>query len=140
MPEPIFPYQQLWQFAFDVFKKINCPEEEARLASDVLLSADLRGIDSHGLARLSGYVRLWEAKRINSQPKTRIVHSRPSTAVLDGDGGLGLVVAPKAMKIAIEKANNVGTGWVAVKNSNHFGIAGYHSMIALKHDMIGISQ
>lgn len=140
MTEPLFPYQALWQFAFDVFKKINCPEEEARLASDVLLSADLRGIDSHGLARLSGYVRLWEAKRINSQPKTKIVHSRASTAVLDGDGGLGLVIAPRAMEIAIEKANNVGTGWVAVKNSNHFGIAGYHSMMALKHDMIGISM
>ncbi|MFM9839324.1 MAG: Ldh family oxidoreductase [Cyclobacteriaceae bacterium] len=140
MTDPLFSYQPLWQFAFDVFKKINCPEDEARLASDVLLSADLRGIDSHGLARLSGYVRLWEAKRINSQPKTRIVHSRASTAVLDGDGGLGLVVAPKAMEIAIEKANKVGTGWVAVKNSNHFGIAGYHSMMALKHDMIGISM
>ncbi len=140
MTEPLFPYQQLWQFAFDIFKKINCPEEEARLASDVLLSADLRGIDSHGLARLSGYVRLWESKRINSQPKTKIVHSRASTAVLDGDGGLGLVVAPKAMEIAIEKANNVGTGWVAVKNSNHFGIAGYHAMMALPHDMIGIAM
>jgi L-2-hydroxycarboxylate dehydrogenase (NAD+) len=140
MPEPLFPYQTLWQFAFDTFKKINCPDDEARLAADVLLSADLRGIDSHGLARLSGYVRLWEAKRINSNPKTKIVHSTPSTAVLDGDGGLGLVVAPKAMEIAIEKAKNVGTGWVAVKNSNHFGIAGYHSMIALKHDMIGISM
>jgi L-2-hydroxycarboxylate dehydrogenase (NAD+) len=140
MTDPLFSYQPLWQFAFDVFKKINCPEEEARLASDVLLSADLRGIDSHGLARLSGYVRLWEAKRINSQPKTKIVHSTPSTAVLDGDSGLGLVVAPEAMQIAIDKANNVGTGWVAVKNSNHFGIAGYHSMMALKHDMIGISM
>lgn len=140
MTEPLFPYQTLWQFTFDVFKKINCPEDEARLASDVLLSADLRGIDSHGLARLSGYVRLWGAKRINSQPKTKIVHSRASTAVLDGDGGLGLVVAPKAMEIAIEKANNVGTGWVAVKNSNHFGIAGYHAMMALPHDMIGIAM
>jgi LDH2 family malate/lactate/ureidoglycolate dehydrogenase len=140
MPEdPIFKYQPLWQFSHAVFTKINCPDEEARLAADVLLSADLRGIDSHGLARLSGYVRLWEAKRINSQPKTKIVHARASTAVLDGDGGLGLVVAPKAMEIAIEKANNVGTGWVAVKNSNHFGIAAYHAMMALPHDMIGIA-
>ena len=138
--EPIFPYQTLWQFAFDIFKKMNCPDEEAKLAANVLLSADLRGIDSHGLARLSGYVRLWEAKRINSQPTTKIVHARASTAVLDGDGGLGLVVAPKAMEIAIEKANNVGTGWVAVKNSNHFGIAAYHAMMALPHDMIGIAM
>ena len=140
MTESTFPYPQLWKFAFDTFIKINCPDKEARLASDVLLSADLRGIDSHGLARLSGYVRLWEAKRVNSNPQIKVVHETPSTAVVDGDRGLGLVVAPRAMEIAIEKAKQVGTGWVAVKNSNHFGIAGYHSMIALKHDMIGISM
>ncbi len=140
MTESIFPYPQLWKFAFDTFIKINCPDKEARLASDVLLSADLRGIDSHGLARLSGYVRLWEAKRVNSNPQIKVVHETPSTAVVDGDRGLGLVVAPRAMEIAIEKAKQVGTGWVAVKNSNHFGIAGYHSMMALKHDMIGISM
>jgi L-2-hydroxycarboxylate dehydrogenase (NAD+) len=140
MTDPHIPYPQLWQFAFNIFKKMNCPEEEARLATDVLLSADLRGIDSHGVARLSGYVRLWEAKRINGTPKIKTVHETPSTAVVDGDGGLGLVVAPKAMSIAIAKANQVGTGWVAVKNSNHFGIAGYHAMMALPHDMIGMAM
>ncbi len=133
-------YSQLWQFAYSVFKKINCPEDQARLATDVLLSADLRGIDSHGIARLSGYVRLWEVNRVNSNPNIKIVHETPSTAVVDGDSGLGLVIAPKAMEIAIQKANQVGTGWVAVKNSNHFGIAGYHSMMALKHDMIGMAM
>ncbi len=133
-------YSQLWHFAYTVFRKINCPEEEARLATDVLLSADLRGIDSHGVARLSGYVRLWEANRINSKPDIRIVYETPSTAVVDGDGGLGLVVAPRAMEIAIEKARIAGTGWVAVKNSNHFGIAGYHAMMALQHDMIGMAM
>jgi L-2-hydroxycarboxylate dehydrogenase (NAD+) len=134
------PYGQLRQFAIDIFKKMNCPEKEAYLAADVLLNADLRGIDSHGLARLSGYVRLWEANRINSKPTITIVHETPSTAVVDGDRGLGLVVAPRAMEIAIEKANKVGTGWVAVKNSNHFGIAGFHAMMALKHDMIGMAM
>ncbi len=133
-------YSQLWQFAYTVFKKINCPEDQARLATDVLLSADLRGIDSHGIARLSGYVRLWEVNRVNSTPNIKIVHETPSTAVVDGDSGLGLVIAPRAMEIAIQKANQVGTGWVAVKNSNHFGIAGYHSMMALKHDMIGMAM
>lgn len=141
MNDPVlFQYKDLWQFAYQVFKKIECSDQDARLASDVLLNADLRGIDSHGLARLSGYVRLWEAKRINSMPTAKIVHETPSTAVLDGDRGLGLVVAPMAMSIAIEKAKTCGTGWVAVKNSNHFGIAGYHSMMALEHDMIGISM
>lgn len=140
MNEPVFPYENLRRFALEVFKKINCPADEAELAADVLLRADLRGIDSHGVARLSGYVRLWEAKRVNSQPQVRIVHESPSTAVVDGDGGLGLVVAPKAMDIAIEKAKKCGTGWVAVKHSNHFGIAGHHAMMALQHDMIGMAM
>ena len=112
----------------------------AQLASEVLLNADVRGIDSHGMARLSGYVRLWEANRINSTPTIRVTHETPSTAVVDGDAGLGLVVAPFAMKVAIEKAKMVGSGWVSVKNSNHFGIAGYHAMMALEHDMIGIAM
>ena len=111
---------------------------DAEAASKALLSADLRGIDSHGVARLSGYIRLWEAHRINASPNTKIIYETPSTAVVDGDGGLGLVIAPFSMKVAIEKANNVGTGWVSVQNSNHFGIAGYHAMMALEHDMIGI--
>jgi LDH2 family malate/lactate/ureidoglycolate dehydrogenase len=140
MTDNPFPLQQVEQFAIHIFRKIGCPEEDATLAAQVLLSADLRGIDSHGLARLSGYVRLWEAGRINANPSTKVVHESPSTAVMDGDGGLGLVVAPKAMKVAIEKASKVGTGWVSVKNSNHFGIAGYHAMMALPYDMIGLAM
>jgi L-2-hydroxycarboxylate dehydrogenase (NAD+) len=135
----ILSYSQLFQFTKTILIKIGCPEKEAELATDVLLSADLRGVDSHGVARLSGYVRLWEKGRINSQPNIRVVHETPSTAVVDGNSGLGLVVAPYAMRVAIEKAKNVGTGWVSVKNSNHYGIAGYHAMMALEHDMIGIS-
>src|SRR5262245_44420697 len=104
MKDELFTHTQLWQFAFDIFRKIGCSEEHSRLASDVLLSADLRGIDSHGIARLSGYVRLWEAKRINTQPRMQIIHETPSTAVIDGDAGLGLVVAPYATDVAIQKA------------------------------------
>lgn len=133
-------YQQLHDFTLQVFQKIGCPQEQALLATNVLLSADLRGIDSHGIARLSGYVRLWEANRINACPKIRISHETLSTAVINGDQGLGLVVAPRAMSIAIEKADKCGTGWVSVKNSNHFGIAGYHAMMALDHNMIGIAM
>jgi LDH2 family malate/lactate/ureidoglycolate dehydrogenase len=92
------------------------------------------------VARLTGYVRLWEVKRINASPVIKITHETPSTAVVDGDRGLGLVVAPFAMQVAIDKAKQVGTGWVSVKNSNHFGIAGYHAMMALEHDMIGIAM
>ncbi len=140
MNEPIFSHAQLKDFADQVFVKIGCSKEHAALATESLLRADLRGIDSHGVARLSGYVRLWEAKRVNSRPDIKIVHESPSTAVVDGDAGLGLVVAPKAMDIAIAKAKQAGTGWVAVKNSNHFGIAGHHAMMALPHDMIGMAM
>lgn len=140
MKEATHTYPTLWQFAHDIFVQMGCPPDDARLAADVLLNADLRGIDSHGLARLSGYVRLWEAKRVNSTPNVRVVHESPSTAVVDGDQGLGLVVGPKAMQIAIDKAKTCGTGWVAVRNSNHFGIAGHHAMMALEHDMIGIAM
>ncbi|MBA3899831.1 MAG: Ldh family oxidoreductase [Bacteroidetes bacterium] len=135
----MYSYDLLRTFALQVFKKIGCSEADANIAADVLLSADLRGVDSHGLARLSGYVRLFEAGRINCTPKISIEHETLSTATHNGDAGLGLVVGPAAMKIAIEKAKNVGTGWVAVKNSNHFGIAGFHAMMAIEHDMIGIA-
>jgi L-2-hydroxycarboxylate dehydrogenase (NAD+) len=135
-----YEYDKVWQFTNEVFLKMGCPSVDAKLAADVLVSADLRGIDSHGVARLIGYVRLWDAERINPTPDIKIVHETPSTAVVDGDAGLGLVVAPKAMEIAIDKAKAVGTGWVSVKNSNHYGIAGYHSMMALEHDMIGMSM
>ena len=135
-----FSYDRLFHFAQSVFLKMGCSPEDALLATRVLLSADVRGIDSHGIARLSGYVRLWEAGRINANPEIKIVHETPSTAVVDGDKGLGLVVAPFAMQVAINKAENCGTGWVSVKNSNHYGIAGYHAMMALESDMIGISM
>lgn len=137
MNQPVFRVEQLRAFAISIFEKIGCKAEEAQLAATVLLEADIRGIDSHGLARLSGYVRLWEAGRINATPAIAIIHETPSTAVVDGDSGLGLVVAPYAMEIAIKKAQEYGTGWVAIRNSNHFGIAGYHAMLALQHDMIG---
>ena len=140
MNEQTYTYQQLFTFTHAVFSKMGCSDVDANVATKTLLSADIRGIDSHGVARLGGYVRLWEAKRINENPSIKIIHETPSTAVVDGDAGLGLVVAPFAMQVAIDKAKNVGTGWVSVKNSNHFGIAGYHAMMALEHDMIGIAM
>jgi len=138
--QTVFQYDDLYHFTYAVFKYMGCNHEHAATATAVLLSADVRGIDSHGIARLSGYLRLWEAGRINSVPNIQVTHETPSTAVVDGDAGLGLVVAPYAMRIAMEKAEKVGTGWVSVRNSNHFGIAGYHAMMALKKDMIGIAM
>ncbi|HXB07654.1 MAG TPA: Ldh family oxidoreductase, partial [Puia sp.] len=132
--EKIIPYEQLLAFTIAIFKKIGCPEEDANTAALALLSADLRGIDSHGVARLAGYVRLQEAGRANTRPQIRVIHETPSTAVVDGDSGLGLVVAPFAMQVAIQKAAQVGTGWVSVRNSNHFGIAGYHALQAVEKE------
>ena len=130
-------YTLLKQYVISVFESIGCSEQDATLAADVLVSADARGIDSHGVARLAGYIRLFDHGRLNPKPNIKILHESPSTALVDGDRGLGLVVAPKAMEIACGKANVAGTGWVAVQNSNHFGIAGYHAMMAASQDMIG---
>ncbi|MEP7278071.1 MAG: Ldh family oxidoreductase [Bacteroidota bacterium] len=140
MREQIIPYKTLLAFTEDIFKKMGCSNTDAVTAASTLLSADLRGVDSHGVARLSGYIRLWDAKRVNAHPDVTIVHETPSTAVVDGDSGLGLVVAPYAMRVAIDKARQVGTGWVSVRHSNHFGIAGCHAMMALEEDMIGIAM
>ena len=140
MRETLYTHSFLCDFTVAVFTHIGCSKQHAEAAAKVLLSADLRGIDSHGVARLSGYVRLWDAKRVNAAPQIKIIHETPSTAVIDGDSGLGLVVAPFAMQVAIEKAKSVGTGWVSVQNSNHYGIAAAHAMMALEHDMIGVSM
>jgi L-2-hydroxycarboxylate dehydrogenase (NAD+) len=138
--DKLYSYEQLYNFAKHVFTKIGCTEHDATIATQTLLSADLRGVDSHGIARLSGYVRLWETKRVNAKPDIKIIHETPSTAVVDADAALGLVAAPYAMQVAIDKATQVGTGWVSVQNSNHFGIAGIHAMMALQKDMIGIAM
>lgn len=136
----VFTYNRLHDFSRRVFLTMGVPPADAALAATVLVSADLRGVDSHGVARLSGYLRLWKAGRINPDPHIRIVHQTPSTATVDGDSGLGLVVAPRAMQLAIEKAQQVGSGWISVRHSNHFGIAGYHAMLALEKDMIGMAM
>ncbi|MDO3644550.1 Ldh family oxidoreductase [Mucilaginibacter sp. L3T2-6] len=130
----------LRKFTQTVFSAMGCSNEHAALAADVLLQADLRGIDSHGVARLIGYVRLWENKRINTRPNISIVHETATTATVDGDAGLGLVVAPFAMRLAIQKAETYGSGWVSVRNSNHFGIAGYHALMAVEKDMVGFAM
>ncbi|HPS46587.1 MAG TPA: Ldh family oxidoreductase [Bacteroidales bacterium] len=136
----MYTYENLHHFIKNIFCKIGCSPVDAETVAEVLLSAELRGIESHGMLRISDYYNLWKAKRINATPVITIVHETPSTAVIDGDSGLGMVVGKKAMLLAIEKAKTVGTGWVSVSNSNHFGIAGYFSMMALKEDMIGISM
>ena len=130
----------LRSFTENIFTAMGCSADHSRLAADVLIKSDLRGIDSHGVARLQGYVRLWEKKRINTNPDIKVVHETATTATVDGDAGLGLIIAPFAMRVAIEKAEKYGSGWVSVRNSNHFGIAGYHAMKAVEKDMIGFAM
>lgn len=119
---------------------MGCPDSDAQIISEVLLAAELHGLSSHGMLRVKDIYGLWKSGRINVTPNVRIVHESPSTATVDGDRAIGIVAARYAMEIAIKKGLNAGTGWVAVKNSNHFGIAGYYAQMALEHDMIGIAM
>ncbi len=140
-PEPIvFPCQLLEEFSTRVFVHFGIPEKDASLAAEVLASSDLRGIDSHGVARLHAYFEMLSAGRINPKPQLSVIRESPSTATVDGDNGLGLVIGPKANEIAFDKAEGAGTGWVSVCNTNHYGIAGYYVLKALERDLIGWSM
>jgi LDH2 family malate/lactate/ureidoglycolate dehydrogenase len=130
----------LRNFSIDLFKAIGCSIQDAELAADVLISADLRGIDSHGLARLSGYVRLFEAGRINTQPNIKIIREKKGNFSMDADAALGLISAPKAMDLVLEKTLVHGSSFAAIGNSNHFGIASYHALKALEHNCIGMAM
>lgn len=103
----------------------------------MLVTADTWGIDSHGVARLPAYFEMLRRGLINPRPQIKTVRELPATAVLDADNGLGLVVGPRANEMAMEKAEAVGSGWVSVCHSNHFGIAGYYPFKALERDLIG---
>ncbi len=134
----MYTYQYLSDFTSSVFQKMGCTKDAADATSKVFISAELRGLPSHGIIRLKDYFELWKAKRINVLPQIKIVHETPSTAVVDGDNAIGMIAANRSMEIAISKAKSVGTGWVSTCNSNHYGLAGYYAMMALEHDMIGI--
>lgn len=135
-----YAIEQLTEFSQRVFKHFGVPAADAELASQVLARSDLRGIDSHGVARLHTYYDMLEMGRINPRPQIKVTRESPSTATVDGDNGLGLVVGPQANEIAMNKAADAGTGWVSVCNTNHYGIAGYYVLEALKRDMIGWSM
>jgi len=134
----MYSYKYLLDFTRNVFLKMGCSEKDSAVIAEVFLAAELRNHASHGMIRIKDYYELWKAGRINVSPDVRIVHESPSTAVVDGDNAVGMVCAKRSMEIAIEKARYAGTGWVATRNSNHFGIAGYYAMMALESDMIGI--
>lgn len=136
----MYNHNYLFDFTRNVFVKMGCSNEHATMITEVFIAAELRGLSSHGMIRIKDYYQLWKANRINISPELKIVHETPSTAVLDGDNAVGMIAGTNAMKIAIEKATKCGSGWVSVRASNHFGIAGYYAMMALQHDMIGIAM
>lgn len=131
--------ETLRKFIHGVFAGLSFSEEECSNAARVLTLSDLRGVESHGCARLHGYVRLVDAGKIKPNAKPFIEREFGSTATLDGDSGLGLHVATKAAEIAIDKAKKHGSGWVSVKNSSHFGVAVGHVLPALEEGLIGFS-
>src|SRR6266436_563331 len=133
----LFSSDYLKTFCTQVFMHFSISEADARQAAEVLAKSDLRGIDSHGVARLHTYFDMLELGRINPKPNIKIVREKASVATVDGDNGLGLVVGPRANEIAMEKAETVGSGWVSVRNTNHYGIAGYYPLKALDRDLIG---
>jgi L-2-hydroxycarboxylate dehydrogenase (NAD+) len=127
-------------FVRRVFEKLDVPPEDAEVTADNLVLADLRGISSHGVARLRRYVNGLRDGVMVARPKIVVVHETATSALVDGGGGLGQPASMRAMRLAIKKAQEIGAGFVAVRNSNHYGIAGYYALMALEQEMIGISM
>lgn len=117
---------------------MGCPSVDARVVAEALVAAELRGIPAHGVARVGDLFMMKEAGRVKTNPNIGIIYQSPTTATMDGDSCFGPVVAKQGMALAIEKAHAVGTGWVAVRGSNYFGISAFYSMMALERDMVGI--
>lgn len=137
---PFIPWQLADDFMTAVFEKVGVPEADARLCSDVLLESDRRGIESHGCNRFKPiYIDRIKAGILNPVTKIDIIKETPTTAVIDANDGMGMVASKKAMDMCIEKAHKYGMGMVAVRNSSHYGIAGYWTGLATKENMIGIS-
>lgn len=132
-------FERLRALAAHALERGGLPTPDAELAADVLAAADLRGVESHGVSNmLRVYLEDLAAGRINPRPEWRVVREAPSTATVDSDRGLGLVVVPRAMRLAIQKARQTGVGMVTINNGRHLGMAAYHAMLALPHDMIGV--
>ncbi|MHB0989045.1 MAG: Ldh family oxidoreductase [Bellilinea sp.] len=139
-PAILYRAQDLTDYMVRFFRKLGVSQPHAERAAEILISADLRGVSSHGIIRLHSYYgsRILKGLIDPTSPFTT-VRETPATLLIDGGNGLGMVVGYHAMTTAIEKARHSGVAFVTVRNSNHYGIAGYYAMMALPHDMIGIS-
>ncbi|MHB8577455.1 MAG: Ldh family oxidoreductase [Dehalococcoidia bacterium] len=130
-------------FTKTVLERLGMPADDACSGAEILVDADLMGIDSHGIAHLNahrGYAPGLKAGTVNPRPNIRVLRETPSSALLDGDDGFGLVVGHRAMKLAIDKARQSGIGMVSVANSRHFGAAGYYALMPVKEEMIGLAM
>src|SRR5574337_1002739 len=130
----------LQAFVARTFEKLGVPGDDARMAATIMVAADLRGVDSHGVEMLPRKVGHMKLGLIDPTPWITVAHETTATALLDGGNGLGEVVGKRGMEICIEKAKVAGAGFVTVRNSNHYGTAAYFAMLALEHDMIGLSM
>lgn len=131
-------WTSLRNYVADVLCSLEVPREHAEIVADVLVTADLMGIESHGVQRLRRYTVGIQIGSVNPKTEISVIKETASTALIDGGSGLGQVVAYKSMEIAIEKARNVGVSVVAIRNSHHFGIAGYYALQAVRRGMIGM--
>ena len=140
MEKKFIPFEILEKFTVDLMIKAGIPEADARIVSDALLQADKLGFDSHGVNRLKSiYLDRIKDGILNPVTNYKIVREGPTTAVIDGQNGMGHVISYNAMKMAIEKAKKYGMGMVAVRNSSHYGFAGYYPLMAVRENMIGIT-
>lgn len=133
-------FDTLERFMTDVLVACGIPAADAEIVSDVLITSDKRGIDSHGIGRLKPiYIDRIDAGILNPVTRIDVIRDRKTTAVLDGNNGMGHVIAKKGMQMAIDKAKAHGMGMVAVRNSTHYGIAGYYALMAIENGMIGLT-
>jgi L-2-hydroxycarboxylate dehydrogenase (NAD+) len=136
-------HEKLIRFVSRSFAKLGVPADDAEIAANVLVASDLRGVDTHGVIRFNPnawYVKWLRDGVMTAQPNIRVVSENASTALLDADNGMGFIAGHRAMELAIKKAKETGAGIVTVRNSRHYGMSAYYAMLALSHDMIGITM
>jgi len=136
-------HEKLTRFVQAAFEKLGVAAGDAQIAAEALVAADLRGVDTHGVIRFSPhawYVKWLSEGSMTAKPNIRVTSETPSTALLDGDRGMGMVIGHRAMELAIDKAQSCGIGMVGVRNSRHYGMSAQYAMQALAHDMIGIAM
>lgn len=131
--------EELQIFIQKAFTSLNVSDEDAKICAQILITSDLRGIESHGIGRLRMYVDRIRKGLIETKSEIKIVRESPTTAVIDGQHGIGMVIAHQSMNLAIDKAKKYGMGAAAVRNSSHFGIDGYYPLMAISQGLIGMS-